>query len=122
MSKYTFGSQEVEYLGHIISKEWIKLDPKKISAMLEWFLPKSPKTLRGFLGLTEYRKYVKVYRGISTPLTVLLKKNVFYWIEDATSVFNVLKTTMVKSPILDFSKIFVIECDTFGEGLGVVLM
>jgi len=41
MSKCTFGKEEVEYLGHIISKEGVKLDPSKIKAIMEWKKPDS---------------------------------------------------------------------------------
>ena len=53
-SKFSFGVQEVEYLGHIISHEGIKVDPQKIKAMLEWPRPKNLKNIHGFLGLTGY--------------------------------------------------------------------
>jgi hypothetical protein len=45
-SKCSFGVQEVEYLGHIVSYEAIKVDPNKIKAMKEWPIPKTLKTIR----------------------------------------------------------------------------
>jgi hypothetical protein len=75
-SKCAFGASEVEYLGHLVGKDGVRLDPKKIEAMQEWPHPKNLKSFRGFLGLTGYyRKFVKNYGKIVAPLTALLKKN-----------------------------------------------
>ena len=53
-SKCFFGVQEVEYLGHIVSHEGVKVDPNKIKAIKEWKFSTTIKQLRRFLGLTGY--------------------------------------------------------------------
>jgi hypothetical protein len=61
-SKCAFGVHEVEYLGHIVSHEDVKVDPNKIKAMREWPMLKTLKKLRGLLGLIGYYyKFVKNY-------------------------------------------------------------
>ena len=53
-SKCTFGKEEVEYLGHIISHEGVKVDPSKFKFIREWNKPVNISKLRGFLGLRGY--------------------------------------------------------------------
>jgi hypothetical protein len=125
-SKFFFGVKELEYLGHIVSHEGVKVDPNKIKAMMDWPIPKTLKNLRGFLGLTYYyHKFVWNYGRITTPLMTLTKKDAFSWTPDATEYFEQLKEVMCKSPVLttlDFTKTFIVECDASGNGIGVVLM
>jgi len=59
-TKCIFGKIEVDYLGHIVIIEGVKVNPKKIEAMQTWPGPKTIIELRGFLGLARYyRKFVK---------------------------------------------------------------
>jgi len=119
-NKYAFGIPQVEYLGHVISKERVATDPKKIQAVIDWPEPQNVKQLRGFLGLTGYyRKFVKNYRSISKQLTQLLRK------EYAIKAFRNLKKVMTQPPVLslpDLNKPFVVETDTSGSDIGVVLI
>jgi hypothetical protein len=84
------------------------------------------KKLRGFLGLTNYyRKFVKNYGQITTPLTMLLKKEEFYWTEETTQAFETIKEAMCTTLILatiDFKRTFFMECDASSQGIGVFLM
>lgn len=84
-SKCHFACIEIEYLGHIISNQGVRADPKKLQSMTSWPLPKNIKSLRGFLGLLS--KFIKGYDSSATPLTQLLKKNGFKWNEVVTDAF-----------------------------------
>ena len=125
-SKCSFGASEFEYLGHLVVKDDAKVDPKKIEAMQEWPHPKTLKILRGFLGLTgNYRKFVKNYGKIATPLNALLKNNYFTWTPAAAQDFQTLKMTMCTTPVLalpNFTNTFVLKCDASGKGIGDVHM
>jgi hypothetical protein len=125
-SKCAFGASEVEYLGHLVGKDGVSVDRKNIEAMQDWPHPKTLKILRGFLGLTGYyRKFVKNYGKIATPLMALLKKNSFSWTPAVSQAFQTLKTAMCTNLVLalpDFTKTFVLECDASGKGISSFLM
>jgi hypothetical protein len=102
------------------------VDPEKIKAITEWPKPKNISKLRGFLGLTSYyRRFIKNYAHLTTPLSNLLKKNSFKWDNSAQEYFETLKRVMSSTHVLatpDFAKPFVVECDASGIGIGAVLM
>jgi hypothetical protein len=72
-----------------------------------------------------YKKFIRGYGSIAAPLTAMLKKNSFTWIEPAQAAFLALKTAVTQAPVLalpNFSQPFVIECDASGVGIRAVLM
>ena len=52
--KNDFAHQKIEFLGHVMTKDGIKPDMKKVKAILEWKRPSTQKGLRSFLGLANY--------------------------------------------------------------------
>lgn len=93
-SKCSFGQQQLEYLGHIISANGGAMDPKTIEAVQNWQTPTDIKQLRGFLGLSGYyRKFIKNYGVLSRPLTDLVKKDsLFHWTVQHQQCFDTENT------------------------------
>jgi len=111
-SKYVFSTRQMEYLGHVITKEGVATDPHKVKAILQWPIPTTIKQLRSLLGLTGYyRKFVQGYGAIYRPLTQLLQKDSFIWTYMATMAFKQLKHMMSQPLVLalpNFDKTFVV--------------
>ncbi|MCH93889.1 enzymatic polyprotein, partial [Trifolium medium] len=125
LSKCSFGMLEVDYLGHTVSGSGVTMDKDKVQAVLDWPIPANIKQLRGFLGLTGYyRRFIKAYATIASPLTDLLKKDNFQWSESAHQAFSTLKQAITSAPVLilpNFSQPFVLETDASSIGIGAVL-
>jgi hypothetical protein len=125
-SKCEFGMTEVLYLGHIIGAKGVQVHQEKIIAIREWPTTKTLMEQRGLLGLcTYYRKFVKGFSQLCTPLTELTKKGSFKWNDEAQVTMEKMKEVMSTYPVLalpDFNIPFTLECDALGEGIGAVVM
>lgn len=127
LSKCSFAQQKLEYLGHIIGKDGVATDDKKIEEVKNWPTPKTLKQVRSFLGLAGYyRRFIRNYGLMSKPLTDLLKKNsTFKWTPTTAQAFEAVKQALISAPVLqlpNFSKQFIIETDASHTGIGAVLM
>jgi hypothetical protein len=82
-SKCDFLLKEVAFLGHIIIDGGIKVDPGKISEILDWKQPKDASKIRSFLGLAGYyRRFIEGFSKLVKPLTSLVEKGKeFKWDE-----------------------------------------
>ena len=131
-SKCEFFRTQIAYLGHIVSRDGIETDPKKISAIKEWPTPKTVTDVRSFLGFTNhYRRFIHKYAHIARPLNALTsgdnaakKKQAIQWNADCKKAFQKLKQLCSSTPILayaDYSKPFKLHTDACGLGLGAVL-
>lgn len=126
IKKCEWCAKEIKLLGHIISKNNVLMDPKKISAIKDRQVPKCVKDIQIFLGICGYyRRFIKDYAEMTVPLTNLLQGGVKFECQQEQQVaFDKLKEALVSYPILkmpDFDKPFLIYTDASGYALGAVL-
>lgn len=125
--KCDFFKTEIIYLGHIITREGIAVDPSKIRAIVEWPAPTNVSKVRSFMGLASYyQRSVANFLNIAHPITSLQRKGKkFVWSEKCEEAFQQLKKRLTSAPVLampDSSKEFVVCTDASVDGLGGVLM
>ena len=127
IEKCTFCTDRVAFLGYVVTAQGIEVDKAKVEAIQSWPTPNSVTQVRSFLGLAGfYRRFVKDFSTIAAPLNELTKKNVpFVWSDAQEEAFTILKDKLTHAPLLqlpDFNKMFELECDASGIGLGGVLL
>ena len=127
--------QQINYLGHVVSKEGVSTDPDKITAVTEWPQPTTVTEVRSFLGFVSYyRRFIPNFSKVAKPLNKLLqnqegtpsqkKKFKVYCGPEQQEAFENLQKLCTESPILayaDFKAPFVLHTDASGDGLGAVL-
>jgi len=116
--KCEFHTNNVEYLGFIITTEGLRLsmDPAKITTIIEWPIPKKLRDVRSFLGFGNFhRRFIQDYSPLARPQTQLTKKGTpFVWSDHCQAAFERLKEAFTTAPILihfDFDKEIVVETD-----------
>ena len=115
------------FLGHVISKNGITVDPNKIEVVVSWDRHTNVSEVRSFLGIASYyRRFVDGFSRIVVPLTQLTQKNVkFECKEECEKSFQELKQRLVTTLVLTIplgTWDFVIYSDASHKGLGCVLM
>jgi hypothetical protein len=76
LSKCEFWLKQVAFLGHVVSKGGIYVDPSKVQDVLSWKASMSVSDIQSFLGLAGYyRRFIEGFLRISKPMTELLEKD-----------------------------------------------
>ncbi|XP_072087072.1 uncharacterized protein [Arachis hypogaea] len=126
MSKCVFSVSKIDYLGHTITEKGVHMEKDKIQVVIAWPTPENLKQRRGFLGLTGYyRRFIKGYASLASPLTDLLKQDAFQWSSVAAHAFESLKKAITSEPVLalpNFDQLFIVETDASSMGIRVVLL
>jgi hypothetical protein len=114
-------------LGHIINKEGLAVDPKKVADILNWKAPTDARGIKSFIGMAGYyRRFIEGFSKIAKPMTDLLGNKVeFKWTQKCQEAFEALKEKLTTTLVLvlpDVHKPFSVYCDACYTGLGCVLM
>ncbi|XP_063786034.1 uncharacterized protein LOC134934541 [Pseudophryne corroboree] len=103
LEKWTFEIPSITFLGYVISGQELQMDSTKVQAICDWTLPTTLKGIQQFLGFANlYRKFIKNYSIIITPITMLTRKgaNPSMWPPKAPEAFMFFKEAFMSAPIL----------------------
>ena len=128
-SKCNFFRSELKYLGHVVDRFGLRVDPAKVSAITAFPAPTTKKEVRRFLGMASwYRRFIEGFATIAAPLNSLTstKKGSakFSWNREAEESFNKLKAAISSAPVLacpDYKRPFKVYTDASAYGTGGVL-
>lgn len=121
--KCHFFQHQVEYLGHVVSKDGVRPVPGYVEVVKKWPVPRSREQIRAFLGKTGYyRRFIRNYVGIALPLTNRLKddgtkdKEEFEPTPEMIQAVEELKKRLTEAPILAYPRFdsdepFIVDTD-----------
>lgn len=118
---------EVAFLGHLVSKDGVTIDPSRVQNLINFPTPRNIKQLVRFVaGANFFRKFVEGFSSIAEPLNKLRRKGAKWtWGLEQQNAFQKLKEILTSPPLLafpDFSKLFIVQTDACNTGLGAVLL
>ena len=125
-AKCHFARKELEYLGHVVTHEGLKTNPRLVDAVKEFPPPRNVQEVQRFLGLASYyRRFICNFARIASPLHQLTRKDTQWsWSNECEIAFQQLKDILTTSPVLaypNYDREYVLETDASVQGLGAVL-
>ena len=125
--KMQFKSTDCKFFRHRLTPDGIKVDAKKIEAIIQMDPPQNFASLQSFNGIVNYlKKFSPVLSELSEPLRRLCKSGVKWaWESEQQNTFEAIKQVITALPVLayfDKTKKHTIQCDASKKGLGAVLL
>ena len=122
-SKCDLFRAHVPFLGHIVTREGIYVNPAKIDAVSKWPIPRRVKDVRSFVGLASYyRRFIPGFATIAAPLTQMYrdpKNTIIDWTPERQRAFDNLKAALTSAPVLAYpsrTDPFYLSTDASDEG------
>ncbi|XP_066433995.1 uncharacterized protein [Eleutherodactylus coqui] len=102
LEKCKFEKTQMQFLEYIISPNGLSMDPNKIKAILDWPIPRNLKKVQCLIGFANfYRKFIKDFSKVISPITSLTKKvHTFSWSPETQVALEKLKTLFTSAPVL----------------------
>lgn len=105
-SKCHLFKQEVTFLGHVVSSNWVRPDPGNISKITGWPVPTTVTEVRAFMGMGNYyHRFLKGFSQVVRPVVELTKcDHPFEWTDECQKAFNGLKTRLTGAEVMAYPK------------------
>ncbi len=126
LKKCKFICSSLDYLGHTITADGVKMNADKVDAIKTFPTPKTLKEVQRFLGLAAwYHRFIPEFSSKTAPLHALKKKEAKWkWTEECQCSFDLIKDELTRAPVLNtpnFESFFKVQTDASDVGLGAVL-
>ena len=125
-SPYQFLLEEIEFLGHVVTAEGVKADPKKIQAIEKLEYPTDGSAVRSFLGMAGYyRRFIENFAKRTASMRALTKNDAtFNFTQKCKDEFDSIKKSLISQPVMafpDFNRKFILTTDASKDGYGAIL-
>jgi hypothetical protein len=116
IQKCEFLVSETKFLGIIVGKDGIRMDPEKVKTLTNWKTPSCLTDVQAFVGFANfYRRFIRNFSKIIGPMVKLTRKGVrFVWNSSCQHAFDRLKKAFTEAPVLkpfDWTKDVIVETD-----------
>jgi hypothetical protein len=127
LAKCEFKKLTIEYLGIIISHNYVKMDPIKVAGVTAWPVPENKKDVQQFFSFTNfYQRFIQAFSDVARPLFDLTKEGVAWtWTTASAAIFQVLKDAVTVELVLvlpDKSRPYQLEVDSSDRATRAVLL
>jgi hypothetical protein len=125
-SKCQLMQTQIEYLGFLVGKDGLHVNPKKVAAVRNFPTPTDVKAVQAFLGVVGYfRTFIFNFASKARGLYALLRKETpFQWGDEQQKSFEELKQALISAPVLalpNFDKPFILTTDASGYAIAAIL-
>ena len=124
--KVVFATQEISFLGHLVSPGCVRIDPEWTKPIRDFPVPRDARGIARFVGMVNfYHKFIPNFADTAAPLNALRRKGMkFVWGPEQQESFEALKRAVSQPPVLgmaNFADKFILQTDDSGVALGAVL-
>jgi hypothetical protein len=100
--KVVFATQEISFLGHLVSPAGVRIDAERTMAIREFPIPRDTKGISRFIGMVNfYHKFIPRFANVAAPLNALRKRGVkFTWGQEQQEAFDALIQAISQPPVL----------------------
>lgn len=119
------GHSTMQCLGHIVTAEGVRIDPRKLDHIREWPRPATGDLMSSFLGFAGFiQQHIRHYSELASTFNEMKSQKEINWNDEMIQEFDILKNAIIDSPMLiypDFTKRFCVATDASNTGCGGVL-